>query len=323
MLITHQHPLNKSIMVSVIGAPNVGKSSMVNYLVGLDLSVVTNKPQTTRNKFHCVFTIDHTEVILVDTPGLHKSNKEFNKRLNQQAREGSNGTDINFLLIDLTKGIFKQIVEFNENMGKELSETWLIFTKGDLIENAKDLPLAEIVERAKTIIPNITKYFAISSKTGENMHLVTGAICDIAPSSPHHYDEGKLSNKNERFFVTEYIREQVFNLIKEEVPYEVAVVIEDFEDFREKETHKKISTKISATILVNKASQRGILVGSKGSMIKEIGVRARKRIEELVGGQVFLNLHVKVSENWLKNNFILEEIGLPRALDSNRVWRKK
>ncbi len=135
--------------------------------------------------------------------------------------------------------------------------------------------------------------------------------------------DGSVSNKHERFFVTEYIREQVFNLVKEEVPYEVAVVIDDYQDFRDKEMPNKVCTSIQASILVNKPSQRGILVGSGGAMIKKIGSQARERIEEMVGGQVFLKLHVKVSENWFKNNFVLEELGLPRALDSNRVWRKK
>ena len=107
MLIEHQHPDNKSIMVAVLGAPNVGKSSMINYLTGMDLSIVTRLPQTTRNKFHCVFTIDKTEVILVDTPGLHKSNQEFNKRMNQQAREGVFGADLNLMMIDLSKEVLQ------------------------------------------------------------------------------------------------------------------------------------------------------------------------------------------------------------------------
>ena len=112
MLLTDQHPHNKSIMVAVLGAPNVGKSSIINYLIGLDLSVVTHKPQTTRNKFHCVFTVDHTEVVLVDTPGVHRSNVEFNKRLNQQAFEGTEGADLNLLLIDLSREVLKQVKEF-------------------------------------------------------------------------------------------------------------------------------------------------------------------------------------------------------------------
>lgn len=159
MLILDQHPHNKSIMVSVLGAPNVGKSTLINYLVGMDLSIVSNKPQTTRNKFHCVFTVDRTEIILVDTPGLHKSNQEINKRLNEQAREGTEGADLNLLLIDISREILPQFIEFKENIELELGRTWVLFTKADKVENAEQLPLAEVVERAKEIIPAIEKYF--------------------------------------------------------------------------------------------------------------------------------------------------------------------
>ncbi|MCR9206075.1 MAG: 50S ribosome-binding GTPase, partial [Halobacteriovoraceae bacterium] len=144
MLLTNQHPHNKSIMVSVLGAPNVGKSSMINYLLGLDLSVVTRKPQTTRNKFHCVFTVDQTEVVLVDTPGVHRSSTELNKRLNEQAKEGMEGADLNLLLIDLTRDILPQVKDFISLVEKELSLTWIVFTKSDRIENAEDLPLEEV-----------------------------------------------------------------------------------------------------------------------------------------------------------------------------------
>ena len=135
MLIENQHPHNKSIMACILGAPNVGKSSLVNCLVGMDLSIVTNKPQTTRNKFHCVFTVDRTEVILVDTPGLHKSNQEFNKRLNEQARDSLEGADVNLLLIDISREILAQFLEFKENIQEELGPTWIIFTKMDKVEN--------------------------------------------------------------------------------------------------------------------------------------------------------------------------------------------
>ena len=331
MLIEHQHPLNKSIMVSVLGAPNVGKSSLVNCLMGFDLSVVTNKPQTTRNKFHCVINIDHTEIVLVDTPGVHVNKKEINKRMNEQAKEGTHGTDLNLLLIDLGKEIFKQFVEFKNIMKSDLKKTWVVFTKTDKVENSENLPLAEVIEKAKLIEPSIEKFFTLSSKTGENIHLLTGAICDEAKSGPHFYTDGAVSNKNERFFVAEYIREQAFSLLKEELPYEIAVTVEEFMDNRQKEKYQsktnksrpEIASMISASILVNRASQRAIVVGSKGTVIKEIGTRARKKIEAMVGGQVHLNLHVKVSPNWYKNNFVLEELGLPRAVDSSRVWRKK
>jgi GTP-binding protein Era len=272
-------------------------------------------------------TIDHTEIVMVDTPGLHRSSVEFNKRLNEQAREGSEGADLNLLLVDLRKEVFKQLQDFNETILRHLSETWLVFTKADLVEDSDKLPLDEIFEKARELIPALTKHFVISSKTGHNIHELTGALCDHALPGPHFYEDGSISNKNERFFVTEYIREQAFLLLKDELPYELAVIIDEYRDLKEGEFAKsdnpKIRSHISASILVNRPSQRAIVVGSKGAMIKDIGTRARARIEELLGGQVHLNLHVKVSPRWFKNNFVLEEIGLPRAHDSHRVWRSK
>ncbi len=309
-------------MVSVLGAPNVGKSSLINYLLGMDLSVVTNKPQTTRNRFHCILTVDHTEIILVDTPGLHRSNQELNKRLNQQAREGTEGADLNLLLIDLTAPILKQITDFKSLFEEELGPTILVFTKSDLIKDLENLPLDEVFEKAKEVIPSLTKYYTISSKEGSDVHLLTGEICDRAEPGKHLYPDGSVSNKNMRFFATEYIREQAFQLLKDEIPYEVAVLIDEYKDFEANE-QKKAASHISASILVNRPSQRAIVIGSKGSMIKEIGTRSRKKIESMTGGDVHLNLHVKVSPKWFKNNFVLEELGLPRAKDSNRVWRAK
>jgi GTP-binding protein Era len=323
MLLEDQHPHNKAIMVAVLGAPNVGKSSLINVLLGTDLTVVTNKPQTTRNKFHCVLTVDRTEIVLVDTPGLHKSNQEFNKRLNEQAREGTEGADLNLLLIDISRDVLEQFVEFKENIDQELGPTWVVFTKSDKVENAENLPLAEVVAKAKEILPSLEKHFVISNKEGTNIHELTGAICDRAEPGPHLYPNGDISNKNQRFFVTEYIREQAFELLKDEVPYEVAVVIDEYKEVKGKTDPEAFESHISASILVNRPSQRAIVIGSSGSMIKEIGIRSRKKIEVMTGGPVHLNLHVKVSPKWFKNNFVLEEIGLPRAKDSARVWRKK
>ncbi len=324
MLIEDQHPDNKSISVSVLGAPNVGKSSLVNYLMGMDLTIVTNRPQTTRNKICCIFTVDKTEIILIDTPGLHKTGQELNRRLNEQARESVIGADLNLLLIDLTGEVMQQLIDFKENLRGDLGETWVVFTKSDKIKGLDNLPLEEVFKEAKKIYPLLKKYFIVNTRKGENIHLLTGAICDEAPRGRHRFD-GEASNKNERFFATEYIREQAFELLKDEVPYEVAVVIDEYKDFRDKVGHekKKISSHISASILVNRPSQRAIVIGSKGSMIKEIGTKSRQKIEAMVGGQVHLNLHVKVAPKWFKNNYILEELGLPRAVDSARVWRKK
>ena len=262
-----------------------------------------------------------TEIVLVDTPGVHKSNMEFNKRLNEQAKEGTEGADINLLLIDLSREILPQVKDFIELMDMELGRTWVIFSKADRIEDATKLPLAEVFAKIQEVIPAADKFFVVSSKTGDNMHELTGAICDAALPGPHLYLDGSVSNKNERFFACEYIREQAFQLLKDEIPYEVAVLIDEFKDVSKKDEDRQ--SHISASILVNRPSQRGIVVGSKGAMIKEIGTRSRHKIEAMTGGKVHLNLHVKVSPKWFKNNFVLEEIGLPRAVNSARVWRNK
>ncbi|MBD64232.1 MAG: GTPase Era [Halobacteriovoraceae bacterium] len=319
MLIEDQHPHNKHIMAALLGKPNAGKSTLINYLLGFDLSIVSSKPQTTRNHFHCNLTVDRTEIVLVDTPGIHQSSQELNIRMNGQAEWASDGVDLNLLLVDLTKDVLSEVQNFMKNFDKELSETWILFTKSDRVENLENKNFDGFFEKIQKLIPAASKYFVISPKTGDNVHLLTAALCDAAEPGPHLYPDGAVSNKNMRFFASEYIREQAFKTLKEELPYELAVVIDQYQDPNAEER----DTKISASILVNRPSQRAIVVGAKGTVIKEIGTNARKKIEAMVGGKVHLNLHVKVSPKWFKNNFVLDEIGLPRTPKSHRVWRKK
>ncbi len=322
MLFENQHPHNKAIMIAVLGKPNVGKSSFINHLLGFDLTIVSNKPQTTRNQFHCAFTIDRTEVVLVDTPGVHSTAQELNRRMNGQAQMGAEGVDINFVLCDLTTDVLQEFKDFLKNFDAPLSRTWIIFTKSDMVKK-EDLALAPVLVKMQELCPSIEKHFVISSKDGHNIHELTGAIADAAPSAMHLYPGGDASNMNERFFVTEYIREQAFRVLKEELPYEIAVIIDEYKDVKKKDEEAIPEAHISASILVNRPSQRAIVVGRQGSVIKEIGINARKKIEAMTGGKVHLNLHVKVSPKWMNNNYVLDEIGLPRTQNSARVWRKK
>ncbi|MFZ4714883.1 MAG: GTPase Era [Bacteriovoracaceae bacterium] len=322
MLLEDQYMHNRSIVVATLGAPNVGKSSLINHLLGFDLAIVSSKPQTTRNHYHCVFTVDHTEVVMIDTPGIHNSAQEINRRMNGQAADGSEGADLNLVLLDLSQDLLIQAKNFSELYKGEFKESWLIFTKCDLVD-ATNFKFQVAFDEIKKIIPSLTKYYVLSAKQGEGVNEFTLALVDKSAPGPHLYPGGDVSNKNERFFVTEYIREQAFAILKDELPYELAVVIDEYKDLRDRGEETKIASHISASILVNRPSQRAIVVGSQGGVIKEIGTRARKKIEAMVGGQVHLNLHVKVSPKWFKNNFILEEIGLPRVQGSPRVWRKK
>lgn len=326
MLITHQHPLNKSIMVAVLGRPNAGKSTFINAMLGQELSIVSHLPQTTRNHFHCALTIDRTEIVFIDTPGVHRSNKEINLRMNQEAEFALDGADCALLLVDssfmndMDYSFISQIVTENEFLGP----IWLVFTKKDISE--KNISIEKITSYAKEIknqVPQICEQiFWISSKEEDNINELTSCILDHAKSGAHLYPKGDISNKNVRFFVSEFIREQVFALFKDELPYEIAVVIDSFKDSN-KDEDTDIVAHIAASIIVNRASQRAIVIGAGGKMIKEIGVRARKKIEDLLGGKVFLNLHVKVLPKWFNNNFVLEGLGLPRAKLSHRVWRSE
>lgn len=322
MLIENQHPHNRSIVASVLGRPNAGKSSMINQMLGYDLSIVSSKPQTTRNRFHCVINVDRTEIVFVDSPGVHKSGQEINIRMNNEASIASEGADVNLILLDLTAGnLEREFKDFIELMPKSLGKAWVVFTKSDLKAVTPAFLDAEFA-KFKIILPTLEKYFVISSKSGENIHDLTGALVDASTNSPHLYPNGDVSNKNMRFFVSEYIREQMFRLLQEEVPYETAVVVEEYKDV-DPDQDSAVIARIAATILVNRPSQRAIVVGTQGKNIKEIGSKARAKIEALLGGQVMLNLHVKVTEKWFKNNMILEELGLSRSEKSHRVWRKR
>ena len=311
----------KSITAAVLGIPNVGKSSLINYLLGFDLTAVSSRPQTTRNAYRCIFTVDHHEIILVDTPGLHRSGREFNKRLIQQAVEGGGKADLNLMAIDLTRPVLGQLAQIGEIYGKKWPKSWPIFMKSDKILPNEKLPLKEIVDKACEMFPALErKFFVVSSKTGDGIHKLIGELCDEAPEGRHLYG-GETSNKNERFFSAEYIREQLAVFLEEEVPYECAVLVDQFKDLRKRED--RMAAHLSATILVNRPSQRAIVIGKKGELIKKIGMESRKKIEAMLGGPVYLGLHVKVASGWFRNNFILEELGLPRASDSGRVWRKR
>ena len=229
---------------------------------------------------------------------------------------------MNLLLLDLSKDVLSECQNFIKNFDGQLTKTWIVFTKVDRLNNPESKNYEAFFEKIKEIVPNAEKYFVISAKNGENVHLLTSALCDEAQGGPHLYPDGEVSNKSQRFFASEYIREQAFATLQDELPYELAVVIDQYQDAK-KVDGKKEDCKISATILVNRPSQRAIVVGSKGSVIKDIGTKSRNKIEAMTGGTVHLNLHVKVSPKWFKNNFVLDEIGLPRTQRSNRVWRKK
>lgn len=321
MLLEDQHPHNKSISATLIGAPNAGKSTLVNTLLGFDLSIVSDRPQTTRNFFHCAFTIDHTEIVLIDTPGVHKLNQEINIRMNNQVNMALETGDVILALIDPTEGVEQEAQRLGEVLNeKDGLSVWVLFTKEDCL---KDFDQSKAQDLVNQKIKGVEKTFLLSAKEDTHINELITALCEQATFGPHLYPDGSVSNKNERFFASEYIREQAIKLLKDELPYEVAVVIDEYKDYFDKKDPSKNSAHISASILVNRPSQRAIVVGKKGSVIKEIGIRSREKIQAMTGVKVHLNLHVKVSPRWFSNNFVLTELGLPRSQTQTRSWRKR
>ena len=322
MIIEHQNMKNKSITAAVLGLPNAGKSTLINALLGYDLSIVSSRPQTTRNHFQCVMNVDETEIILIDSPGVHNSTQELNIRMNGQAKFATEGADVNFIVVDSSKDVLSGLDHFLKIIDYQYGPAWLVLTKSDQSTFSEEV-LSELKSTIKEKYDFIEEIFYTSAKEEENLHEIVGSLCDRAKPSPHFYPRGDVSNKNMRFFVTEYIREQVFHQLKAELPYEIAVTIDEYRDGYQTEDGKKYAALISATIHVNRPSQRAIVVGAKGTQIKKIGQEARAKIEAMIGSKAFLNLHVKVSPRWFKKNHLLEELGLPRTQESHRVWRAR
>ena len=201
MLFEHQYPYNCSMNIAVLGGPNVGKSTLINCYIGMDLTIVTSRPHTTRQQLKCVTLIDHTEFIFIDTPGVHLSHKELNKRMNGQAREALKRADMNLLLLDLTSDLLPQYLAIKEHFKEEWKKTWLVFNKADQVQDplirAKIPPLFKQFQKW---IPQIEKYFVISAKQEENIHELTADLLNEAPNRPHQFRKGEISNKSERFF---------------------------------------------------------------------------------------------------------------------------
>jgi GTP-binding protein Era len=285
----------KSGFVSILGRPNVGKSTLINYLLGEKISIVTPKPQTTRHKITCIFTNEKGQIIFLDTPGLHKGKKELNKAMMEQTLSAIKDNDLVIFLTDVSKNNFQKDSEYFE-LFKNL-KVLLFINKVDLINRLELLPMIEQYNSTgifKEILP-------ISLTKGENCDKIVDLIFKYLPDGPQYYPEDILSTENERFIISEIIREKVFLQTKEEVPYSIGVLIDYF-----KEDEKLV--KIGATIIVERDSQKGIIIGKKGSMLKKIGTLAREEIERFLNKKVFLELFVKVVKNWTKDPKKVKEI---------------
>jgi len=291
----------RSGMVAIVGPPNAGKSTLMNTLLGQKISIVTPKPQTTRNRILGVVTDDNYQVVLIDTPGLHHSEQTLNKEMVRLAMESLVDVEAVLFLMDASILVRKKSKEDNEigqYLQKSKAPAFLLLNKVDLISKEELLPVIEKYKKLyqfKAIIP-------VSAKTGENTDQLLKEIVEILPPGPKYFPDDIPTDATERFLAGEIIREKVFLLTGQEVPYSTAVVIDAFDE-------KSANITIHASIVLEKNSQKGIVIGKGGHKLKSIGIAARKDIEKLIGEKVVLKLWVKVKKNWSQNNSFLKELG--------------
>lgn len=296
---TDQHT-HKAGYVAIVGEPNVGKSTLLNALLNQKLSIVSARPQTTRQRVLGILSTDEFQIVFLDTPGLLQPKYLLHEKMVQSANLALQDADVVLLLTEASRGTeLPEVVEQAAASVAGAKKLLLVINKVDTVQRQVVLPTIEHFARSgkfADIVP-------ISALKGENLADLQKTIVQYLPEHPAFYPADAVSEQPERFFAAELIREKIFELFREEVPYSTAVQIIDFKERDEGKTY------INADIIVERDSQKGILIGKGGTALKRIGQRARVDIEKMVARPVFLDLHVKVRENWRENETLLKRFG--------------
>ncbi|WP_041917132.1 GTPase Era [Desulfocapsa sulfexigens] len=292
-------------MVAIVGPPNAGKSTLMNYLLGQKISIVSHKPQTTRNRILGVVNDDKYQIVLLDTPGLHKARQPLNREMVRIAMESLNEVDVIVYMIDVSLPLPEKVEqeknkEMMEQMEGVAAPVILVLNKVDLLEKERLLPM---MKRYSELFP-FHGVLPLSALTGEGTEVVVEELLKLLPLGPRYFPEDVPTDASERFLAAEIVREKVFILTGQEIPYSTAVTIESFQD----DETKKMTT-IHATIVLERNSQKGIVIGKGGKKLKSIGTAARKDIEKMLGQKVLLKLWVKVRKDWSKDERFLKELG--------------
>jgi GTP-binding protein Era len=290
----------KSGFVTVIGQPNVGKSTLVNKLIGEKIAITTPKRQTTRNKIQCILTKDEAQLIFIDTPGVHDPKDKMGEYMVDVAYRSLQKVDVILFMVDAYKGINKLEQKINNQLAGLKTPVILVFNKIDTISRNKLASKLKEGERLGDYVDLIP----ISAKSGQNLDNLLDRIIELLPSGPKYYPEDMITDQIEQFIIAELIREKIMYLTRQEVPHAVAIEIIQME---KREGRDLID--INANIYVERDSQKGIIIGKNGKRLKEIGKRARRDIEDLLGSQIYLELWVKVRKDWRDKEDALEMLG--------------
>ena len=295
----------RSGYVALIGPPNAGKSTLLNQILKEKISITASRPQTTRNRILGILTEPEAQIIFVDTPGIIKAQDAFNQMLVNTALATLSEVDVVCLLVDALKACREEAEIVLGSLNHLKIPIVLAINKTDLMRDKRGLlPLIDEYRQAmpfQAIVP-------ICALTGEGVDLLIHELKHLLPEGPRYFPEDHLTDQPERFLVAELIREKVFHLLRQEVPYAVAVTVEQFS---ERPEQNRID--IQAVIHVERDSQKGIIIGKQGQTLKEIGKQARRDIEALLGCHVFLGLFVRVRKNWRKDPRARSEFGYPQG----------
>ncbi len=296
------HPSgHKSGFVAVIGRPNVGKSTLVNRLVGQKIAIVSPRPQTTRRRILGILTREDAQIIFVDTPGIHRPRHKLGEIMVAAARSAIPDADLVLFVVDVSEPPTEEDQMIAEVLnGGDLAPVVLVLNKMDLLPPDKVRPHTEAYW---ALVPQHRNWMMTVATEGINLDKLLSIILEVLPEGPRYYPADYVTDQPEREIAAELIREQVLNLTRHEVPHAVAVVVEEFKERENGVVY------IAANIFVEKPSQKGIIIGNKGQMLRQIGEAARHEIERMVGGRVYLDLWVKVSKNWRRDERELRRLG--------------
>lgn len=285
--------------VSIIGVTNVGKTTLLNQLTKNKVGITSEKPQTTRNRITGILTKDNCQIVFIDHPGYHIPKFELNKEMQKKAMQGFKNMDLIIMVLDCKKRIGALDKEIFENLKKLKTKKIIVLNKIDLIKKEELLPK---IKELSEILKNV-EIFPISALKGTNLNLLEETIIKEMPEGEFLYEKNQWTTQSEKFYISEIIREKIINLTKEEVPYSVAVNIEKIE-----EDENKNLLKVYGSIWVEKESQKPIIIGKGGNMIKEIGKRARIELENLLGCKIYLEIYVKIKEKWREDINLIKQI---------------
>ncbi len=304
----------RSGFVTLLGRPNTGKSTLLNTLLGAKVAIVSPRPQTTRTRLQGVVTRANAQLVFVDTPGVHRPTRRMNELMMKAVQESLQGVDVVLVVVDASRGLNQE-----DQMAVELARVFpgpslLVLNKIDLVEKSRLLPLIEHLRRQH----DFREFLPVSALSGDGCAVLEREIIECLPEGPALFPPDTLTDQPTRFLAGEIIREKIFQRMRQEVPYSTAVAIEKFEepegglpDVPVPDRRAQPIVRITATILVERASQKGIVIGEKGRRLKEIGQAARQELEELLGARVYLELFVKDRADWR------DQAGVERLID----WR--